>query len=105
MAIKKIFLTLLILSQILFFGCVEGPYNRPMGSWSHMMGYGYYGGFMWLILLVAAGVVIYFLLKASRLKDTKGSIGETPLDILNKRYARGEITKEEFEQIKKDIIS
>src|SRR4030042_4948412 len=105
MAIKKIFLTLLILSQILFFGCVEGPYNRPMGSWSHMMGYGYYGGFMWLILLVVAGIVIYFLLKASRSRGADDSIGETPLNILKKRYAKGEIDKEEFEQKKKDLES
>lgn len=28
---------------------------------------------------------------------------ETPLDILEKRYARGEITKDQFEQMKKDI--
>ncbi|VAW22958.1 hypothetical protein MNBD_BACTEROID01-2367 [hydrothermal vent metagenome] len=29
---------------------------------------------------------------------------ETPIDILKKRYASGEINKEEFDRIKKDII-
>jgi len=33
-----------------------------------------------------------------RLRDS-----ETPLDILKKRYARGEITKEQFQEMKKEI--
>lgn len=30
--------------------------------------------------------------------------GETSLEVLKKRYVKGEITKEEFEEKKKDII-
>lgn len=30
---------------------------------------------------------------------------ETPLDILKRRYAKGEITKEQFDQMKRDIES
>ncbi len=29
---------------------------------------------------------------------------ERPLDILNRRYASGEITKEEFDQMKRDLV-
>jgi len=102
MVLKRIFSKLIILPPLTFFACEQGP-NSPMGNWGHMMTYGYGGGFMWLIVLVLVGVVIYFLFQVSKSKGSDGSIIETPLDILKKRYAKGEIDKEEFDRKKKDL--
>jgi putative membrane protein len=104
MVLKRIFSILIILTQLSFFACAQGP-NSPAGNWGHMMGYGYGGGFMWLIVLVLVGVVIYFMLQVSKSKSSGDSIIETPLDILKKRYAKGEIDKEEFDRKKKDLES
>ena len=74
-------------------GCpwrMHGPWGM-MGPWSG-------GGFMWIIFLAILVLVIYFVRKGAR-----GRVGETPLDILKKRYAKGDITKEEFEQKKRDL--
>jgi len=104
MVLKRISSIFKILPPLSISACAQAP-NSPMGNWGHMMGYGYGGGFMWLIVLVLVGVVIYFLLQASKSKGSDGSIIETPLDILKKRYAKGEIDKEEFDRKKKDLKS
>jgi len=83
-------------------GCARNP-NSPMGNWHPMMGYGYGGVFMWILILALIGVVVYFLMQASKSKGGTGSGGETALDILKKRYAKGEIDKAEFEQKKRDL--
>ena len=56
---------------------------------------------MWFIPLLVI-LVIYLLIKNnSQTKSEQDS--ETPMKILKKRYAKGEITKEQFEEMKKDI--
>ena len=35
--------------------------------------------------------------------ESKSETEDSPLDILKKRYAKGEISREEFEQMQKDI--
>jgi len=64
---------------------------------------------MWiypLIMLTVMSVVIYFIFGRGDWKPPRYSERtETALDILKKRYARGEISKEEFEQVKKDLVS
>lgn len=69
------------------------------------MHYGGYGGmYMWLIFLAAAVAIIYFIFKRDNSGDRRMILpDESPLDILKKRYARGEITKEEYDRLKSDI--
>jgi putative membrane protein len=68
--------------------------------------YGWGMGFGWIFMvlfwaLVILGVVYLLKLVSGGTKSEKQE--ETALDILKKRYARGDISKEEFEEKKKDI--
>jgi putative membrane protein len=62
-------------------------------------------GFMWIIL-IAIVVAVILLAKGyfSPAKEESEAIGESAVDVLNKRYARGEISKEEFEEKKKGLM-
>ena len=71
-----------------------------MDDWGHMT-WGYGGVFMWLILLVLIGFVVYFVARSGKWPGRGGE--ETPLEILKKRYARGEITKDEYDRMKKEL--
>ncbi len=77
----------------------------PGGGWGPMMHYGFgYGGmFMWIIFLVVVGFLIYFVVQAQKGKGPMQTQAESPLDILRKRYAKGEISKEDFDRMKKDL--
>jgi len=63
-----------------------------------------WGGIMMLVFWVAVIVGIVFLVKwivdQSRTNQRRD---ESPLEILKRRYAAGEITKEEFEEKKRDL--
>ncbi len=51
--------------------------------------------------LVAAGIVMLIVYLA---RQSRTSRGGTAQSILNERYARGEISREEFEQKRKDLL-
>ena len=76
-----------------------------MGNYGyhHMMDFSYGGMFMWILWIIIIGAVVYAIAQNSKLKGSETDSGEKPLDILKKRYAKGEITKEEFDKIKKDL--
>lgn len=73
-----------------------GGYGYMMNSWTGAI-------LMGLVIPILIGVLIYFLFKSSRTGGFGQTSNETPLDILKKRYARGEITKEQFDEMKKDL--
>jgi putative membrane protein len=54
---------------------------------------------------VVAGLVILVRWLAAQSSASKGERSKTALEILQERYARGEIGREEFEQKKQDLKS
>lgn len=62
----------------------------------------WFGWIFWIVIIV---LVIFLIVRLTNQKSNgAGKISdETPLNVLKKRYARGEITKEEFESMKKDL--
>jgi putative membrane protein len=76
----------------------------------------FYDPFTWLIFFLVIGLGVYLIVKYELVVMGKGAkdkdkgtntgefvSGESPLEILEKRFARGEITEHEFERIKKKI--
>ena len=62
-------------------------------------------GFMFLRMLIPLIVIfLVFKLLSKGGCCLRGGPKETPMDILKRRYAAGEITKEEFDRIKKDLM-
>jgi putative membrane protein len=77
------------------------------------MGPGFYGGGYWLggfigMLLIAAALacIVFLVVWLVRQMPRKPGEGEdeSAIDILKRRYARGEISREEYERMKKDIL-
>ena len=58
--------------------------------------------FIW-ILIIVIGILLARKLWRGSSHNQVTTVSKTALDILKERYAKGEISKEEFEQIKKDI--
>ena len=69
------------------------------------MGYGFFG---WLLMLLFLVLIIGAVVLGVRWFMNEGKLevsrkDETPLDIVKKRYASGEIDKEELETMKRDL--
>lgn len=69
----------------------------------------FFGSGVWIIPVVMMIICfLFFRFFASKRNffgqnGSKSATEESPLDIIKKRYARGEISKSEFEQMQKNI--
>lgn len=58
----------------------------------------------WILIIATVVLVLRWLLDQFKPGGTIPQREESALDILKKRYARGEIDKAEFEEKKKDLL-
>ncbi len=95
------------------------PFNEILAQWGGhgwgmgpgMMGWGYGTGWFgmiimaafWIAIIVGIVFLIRWLVISTRTGGQGASSVDSPLEILKRRYARGEINKEEFEEKKKDL--
>ena len=54
----------------------------------------------WIVLIGVIGLITFFAARSARSSNDPGLSAE---EILNRRYARGEITKEEYERTLEDV--
>ena len=68
------------------------------------MNQGWNMGIGWIFLIIAIAIIILLILRfANRYYSRAYSNNKTALDILNERYAKGKISKKEYEE-KKNLI-
>ena len=79
-----------------------------MNNWNGFVGWGMGFGFIFMLLfwgLVILGIAALIRLLMIPSSPSRSSRNKTPLEIVQERYARGEIDREEYEQKKSDLES
>jgi putative membrane protein len=77
------------------------------------MMWGYYGGDWWWMLFggffmllfwgAVIGLIVWGVRQFTRGREGDATLRETPLQIARRRFARGEITREQFEELKQGM--
>ncbi len=74
------------------------------GGWG--WGWGFGGIFMilfWALIILGVAALVKWLAAGGGGGEQGGSPASRPMDILKERYARGEITRDQFEQMRRDL--
>jgi len=74
------------------------------GYYDGFIGHSFLGGFFMILFWTAVVFLIVWLMRSNTTSHSNHEHkGNTALDILKERYAKGEIDKKEFEEKKKDL--
>ena len=74
--------------------------NNMMGNYPAYYGYNNFWNVLWMVFLIGAiALIVWLIYKFTK----KGKESETPINILQKRYAKGEINKKQFDEMKKEL--
>ncbi len=65
----------------------------------------YFGGGLMMAIFWGALILLIIWLIRELMNGNRSTSSSKSLDILKERYAKGEITKQEFEDKKKDLVS
>jgi putative membrane protein len=76
------------------------PYYRMIG-WHPYMGLGM--DLVWLIAIIVIAYLIYKLIKSEKILAPSRPVIKSVEDILAERYAKGELTREQYMQMKEDL--
>src|SRR3990172_4642432 len=110
--IGGIVLALLVVVPLLSGGLSGWQGGGMMGGQGGMMGPGMMGGFGWgwfgpLFMVLFWGLIIWGVVALARGVSGPGSPGpsypDSAMAVLKRRYARGDISKEEYEEKKRDL--
>jgi len=103
----------IVLGVIVILSIIPGLLGGSQGYGWGMMGPGMMGGFgnvflMPVLGIVLIGLVVWAVVAAVQRPGGSGNVAhssDSALEVLKRRYARGEINKDEFEQRRKDLES
>lgn len=77
-----------------------GPWGA--GRWGGGWGHPFLGGIFWLLIIGGIALVVASLVRQG--SGIPAASGEAPMDILKRRLAKGEITLEEYETLKRELL-
>jgi|WetSurSiteA1Bulk_404760.scaffolds.fasta_scaffold93864_1 putative membrane protein len=82
------------------------PHYYPMMDGCYAGGHPFFGmgmALIWLIFLIVVAYLVYKLIKSGKILAPKEPSIRSAADILDERYAKGELTKEQYMQMKEDL--